>query len=278
MRIRPCIDIHDGKVKQVVGSTVDTAAKVTENYVSQMDADYYAGIYRERGLSGGHVILLNSAADKAAYEADCRQAFKALHAFPGGMQAGGGVTPETAEIFLDAGASHVIVTSYVFEKGQLDPARLSRMVGAAGRERLVLDLSCRRRPDGTYAVVTDRWQTFTDLTVCDETLDFLCGHCDEFLIHAADVEGKRAGIEEDLAVLLGAWLRGREKPFPVTYAGGVHTLRDLDRIADCSGGLLDVTVGSALDLFGGQLSLDELEACAQAAGERIAKEVYPVVK
>lgn len=254
MRLRPCIDIHDGKVKQVVGSTV--SSRVVENFVSDRGAAYYAGIYRERGLSGGHVILLNSVSEDV-YQEDVREALEALRAFPGGMQAGGGVTPRTAARFLDAGASHVIVTSYVFRGGRLDEKRLAEMVSEVGRERLVLDLSCRRLPDGEYAVVTDRWQKFTDLRICPKTLDYLSGFCDEFLIHAADVEGKRAGVEQTLAALLGAWCG----VFPVTYAGGVRTEDDLELIAALSGGRLDVTVGSALDLFGGNLSLDVLESC-----------------
>ena len=282
MRLRPCIDIHGGKVKQIVGSTLGSEAGVRavpgakgapsdtgdpppgvkENFVSELDAAYYAGIYREKGLPGGHVILLDPRERSEIYTADMEQALGALRAFPGGMQAGGGITPDNAALFLDAGASHVIVTSYVFRGGTLDRQRLEEMTKAVGRERLVLDLSCRCRPDGNYAVVTDRWQRFTDMTVCDSTLDMLCGLCDEFLIHAADVEGKRAGIERPLAALLGRWLKGRadrgEPLFPVTYAGGVRSTEDLRLLSELSGGMLDVTVGSALRLFGGDLTLDEL--------------------
>ena len=256
MKLRPCIDLHDGKVKQVVGSTVSSA--VVENYVAEHGAAHFARIYRSRGLAGGHVILLNSVSEEA-YEADVRQALDALRAYPGGMQAGGGITPRSASRFLDAGASHVIVTSYVFREGRLDGERLSEMVREVGKDRLVLDLSCRRLPDGGYAVVTDRWQKFTELRISHETLDRLSSYCDEFLIHAADVEGKRSGVEKELVKLLGTW--GRE--FPVTYAGGVHSAEDLELLAELSGGRLDVTVGSALDLFGGNLSLDTLENCIE---------------
>ncbi len=270
MRIRPCIDIHNGLVKQIVGGTIteDTSgtSRPAENFVAQHDAAFYAALYRDRGLSGGHVILLNSRSDRAAYEADLEQAFKALAAYPGGMQAGGGITPETAGQFLEAGASHVIVTSYVFSQGRLDEDRLRRMLDACGRERLVLDLSCRRCGDGLYRVVTDRWQKMTDLVICEETLDRLMESADEFLVHAADVEGRRGGIEESLARILGAW--AEKNAFSVTYAGGVHRLEDIDALYRCGGGYLDVTVGSALDLFGGDLGLDALTERAKSCPRR----------
>lgn len=282
MRIRPCIDIHNGKVKQIVGGSLrDESGKesvlkesvlkerlsgenpLRENFVSQKDADVYAAIYRRAMLPGGHIILLNSVKEKEAYEADLRQAFLALKEYPGGMQAGGGITPETADRFLEAGASHVIVTSYVFRDGELDRDHLDEMVRAVGKKHLVLDLSCRKQENGSYAVVTDRWQKLTRLVISEGTLDFLAGFCDEFLIHAADVEGKRAGVEEDLAELLGGWQK--KSRFPVTYAGGVHALEDLSKIAASSGGRMDVTVGSALDLFGGNLKLQELKEMAEKA-------------
>ena len=304
MNIRPCIDIHNGKVKQIVGASLrdasalraeddapadavickvrkdpDTACSAItgragavsagtacENFVSGRDADYFASIYRDRNLSGGHIILLNSVREEAAYAADRQQAVKALAAYPGGMQIGGGVTPRTAGAFLDAGASHVIVTSYVFRDGRLDDRRLDEMHRAVGREHLVLDLSCRRTPEGRYLVVTDRWQRFTELEVCEETLESLSNCCGEFLIHAADVEGRRAGIEAPLVGLLGAWQHKRrsagESPFPVTYAGGVHALSDITLLRTLASDTVDATVGSALDLFGGDLSLDELVRCA----------------
>ena len=261
MRIRPCIDIHNGQVKQIVGSTLRDRSEegdgaASENFSTDLGARYYAELYRKMDLNGGHVILLNSVRDKDEYQRDLEQAYAALSAFPGGMQAGGGITPSTAGSFLDAGASHVIVTSYVFRDGKLNEAALREMLGAVGRERLVLDLSCRRREGGKYYVVTDRWQKFTDLEICRETLDLLRMSCDEFLVHAADVEGKRSGIEEDLVRVLGAFQK--ETGFPVTYAGGVHALSDIDRIRELSGGFMDVTVGSALTLFGGDLELESL--------------------
>lgn len=262
MRIRPCIDLHDGKVKQIVGGSLrDQRGLTRENFVSGQDADYFAGIYREKNLPGGHIILLNSRRDEELYAADLCQAKLALAAYPGGMQVGGGITPQSAPELLQAGASHVIVTSYVFSAGQLDEGHLEEMLRAVGREHLVLDLSCRRRRDGSYAVVTDRWQRFTDFAITPQNLDLLSSRCDEFLIHAADVEGQRRGIETGLAALLGQWQK--RSHFPITYAGGVHSLEDLAQMRELSDGRLDVTVGSALDLFGGSLSLDELvQACA----------------
>lgn len=257
MKLRPCIDLHSGKVKQIVGGSIREGGFARENFVSEQEAAYYASLYREKGLDGGHIILLDSrTADPDAYAADRAQALGALAAFPGGMQVGGGITPDSAAAFLDAGASHVIVTSYVFRDGMLAEDRLEEMERAVGREHLVLDLSCRQLPDGSFAVVTDRWQRFTKWTVTEENLQTLCGRCDEFLIHAADVEGKRGGIQEALVRILGAFCE--KTGFPATYAGGVHAASDLERIAVLSGGRLDVTVGSALDLFGGNLSLDSL--------------------
>ncbi len=291
MRLRPCIDIHGGCVKQIVGGSIREGQAVTENFVSERDAAYYASLYREKGLAGGHIILLDSAAaDPQAYEADRAQALSALAAYPGGMQIGGGITPENAAQYLDAGASHVIVTSYVFHGGTLDEERLEKMKRAVGTDRLVLDLSCRRLADpmteksttpgntapgqaapqadpaqaGQYAVVTDRWQKFTRWIITQDNLCALRNHCSEFLIHAADVEGKRGGIQEELVGILGTFCQATG--FPVTYAGGVHAARDLDRIASLSGGRLDVTVGSALQIFGGSLDLDAL--AAQAAQKR----------
>ena len=272
MHLRPCIDLHDGQVKQIVGSSIrDEQGRsaryglggVKENFVSFEGAAHYAAIYREKNLPGGHIILLNSKERQPElYEVDRQQALAALRAYPGGMQAGGGMTPENASDFLDAGASHVIVTSYVFRNGELDSGRLARMQEAVGREHFVLDLSCRRRKDGSYAVVTDRWQKETSLTVDGRTLEALSAECGEFLIHAADVEGRRAGIELPLVRILGQWLAQRQKEgrtdFAVTYAGGIHSLEDVRLLRQTSGGALDFTVGSALDLFGGNLHLDAL--------------------
>lgn len=248
MEFRPCIDIHNGKVKQIVGgSLTDRENKARENFVASRDAAFYARLYKDAGLKGGHVIMLNSA-ESEFYPDTKAQALQALRAYPGGLQAGGGITAENAAEFLDAGASHVIVTSYVFQEGKIRMDRLKQLCRAVGPERLVLDLSCRNTPEG-YMIVTDRWQKMTTERVDQELLERLSGFCDEFLIHAVDVEGKSQGVEEELAELLGRW--GKK---PVTYAGGVHSYEDLYLLKRLGNGGLNVTVGSALDLFGGPLS------------------------
>ena len=182
----------------------------------------------------------------------------ALGAYPGGLQVGGGITPENAAKFLDAGASHVIVTSYVFRDGKIHYDRLQKMVEAVGKERLVLDLSCRKTAEG-YRVVTDRWQKLTDEKMDTGLLERLCVACDEFLVHAVDVEGKAGGMDEELIRMLGSW-EGK----PVTYAGGVHSYEDLERLRVLGRNRLHVTIGSALDLFGGVLSWKKIvEICRQ---------------
>ncbi len=252
MRFRPCIDIHNGKVKQIVGGSLrDEGDAARENFVSERDAAFFAKLYQKDNLRGGHVILLNPSTSPY-YEATKAQAMRALAAYPQGLQLGGGVNPENASEFLDAGASHVIVTSYVFRDGQIRYENLERLVRATGREHLVLDLSCRKK-EGAYYIVTDRWQKFTEVRLSEETLDELAGYCDEFLVHAADVEGKSAGIETEVAKLLGGW--GKR---PVTYAGGVGSYHDLQVLSEAGKEKVDVTIGSALDLFGGPLSYREI--------------------
>lgn len=252
MRFRPCIDIHDGKVKQIVGSSLsDSKGAARENFVSEKGAAYYAALYKEHSLAGGHIIMLNKRGTDE-YNASKAQALAALAAFPGGMQIGGGITDENAAEFLDAGASHVIVTSFVFSNGKINYANLDRLVKAVGHQRIVLDLSCTYF-NGEYVIVTDRWQNFTEIAVNAYTLNKLSAYCDEFLVHATDVEGKRSGIDENLAGILGSW-----KGIPVTYAGGITTLADVEALNRASRGRLDYTVGSALDLFGGTLKFSEL--------------------
>ena len=252
MRFRPCIDIHNGKVKQIVGgSLLDEGDFALDNYVSEKNGDYYAGLYRDAGLSGGHIILLNPPASEY-YEEDVRQACLALGAYPGGLQIGGGMNADNAAFFLEKGASHIIVTSYVFREGRIDWDHLDQMVKAVGKDHLVLDLSCRRRDEGYY-IVTDRWQKFTQVPLNRETLDLLSAYCSEFLIHAVDVEGKARGIEENVASLLGEW-----EGIPVTYAGGVGSYQDLRKLKKLGKNKVDVTIGSALDLFGGEMEFEKV--------------------
>lgn len=256
MEFRPCIDIHNGKVKQIVGGSLrDEGSVAAENFVAEQDAAFFAGLYRDAGLRGGHIILLNPVGSEY-YERTKRQALSALSVYPGGMQIGGGITDENAEEFLDAGASHVIVTSYVFQNGRIHYERLKKLLDRVGKERLVLDLSCKRVGD-SYRIVTDRWQKVTEEVVDEALLDRLSSYCDEFLIHAVDVEGKARGIEQEIAGLLGKWGK-----LPITYAGGVHNYRDLALLKELGRNRLNVTVGSALDLFGGEMEWKKiLEIC-----------------
>ena len=253
MEFRPCIDIHNGKVKQIVGGSLqDHKDQAKENFVAAKDASFYAELYKEYGLKNGHIILLNPVTSEY-YEATKAQAMGALRAYPGGMQIGGGITAENAGVYLDAGASHVIVTSYVFREGKIDLERLRLLSERVGKKQLVLDLSCRKSADGAYYIVTDRWQKFTRVQVTEETLNRLAEYCDEYLIHAVDVEGKSAGIEAELVQLLG-----ESSPIPATYAGGVHAMEDLELIRKLGGGSVHVTIGSALDLFGGYLKFEDV--------------------
>ncbi len=252
MRFRPCIDIHNGKVKQIVGgSLADEHDRARENFVSEKGAEFYAELYKSRGITGGHIIILNPAGSEF-YADDLRQAYSALEAFKGGLQVGGGITADNAGNFLKRGASHVIVTSYVFKNGMVNFENLKRLVSAVGRENLVLDLSCRKRGED-YFIVTDRWQKFTDVKLDGETVEMLSEYCDEFLIHAVDVEGMARGVERPLAEFLGG-IDG----ITVTYAGGIGSYDDIEILKELGRGKLDFTVGSALDIFGGKLDLDKI--------------------
>ena len=252
MEFRPCIDIHNEKVKQIVGGTLkDAGDQAKENFVARQDAAFFAHLYKEEGLRGGHVILLN-AKDSIYYEETKAQAMAALLAYPGGLQVGGGITDENAKEFLQAGASHVIVTSFVFQDGKINYDHLHKIKEKAGKEHLVLDLSCRKR-EGRYYIVTDRWQKYTEEVVDERLLDTLAAECDEFLIHAVDVEGSAKGIEEELAAFLGNW-----NGIPITYAGGVGDFEDLRKLKVLGKDRLNVTIGSALDLFGGQMSFEKV--------------------
>lgn len=241
---RPCIDLHQGQVKQIVGGSLTDSGADT-NFVSSHDAAYYARLYREHRLSGGHVIALGPN--------NQQQVIQALNAYPNGMQFGGGVNLQNAASYLEAGASHIIVTSYLFENGEFSWPRLEAIKAEVGADRLVLDLSCRRTAEG-WMIATNRWQTITATAVDQQTLAELEKHCAEFLVHAADVEGLQAGIDQELVALLGNCCR-----IPVTYAGGARTLEDLELVQRLSNGAVDLTIGSALDIFGG--SGVTLEAC-----------------
>lgn len=252
-KFRPCIDIHNGKVKQLVGGSLrDQNDSAKENFVSERDAGYFASLYQKDKLKGGHIIILNSK-DSDYYEQTRAQALKALKAYPSGMQIGGGVTADNAKEYIDAGASHVIVTSFVFRDGKVDFGRLKQLVSAVGKEHIVLDLSCRKK-NREYYIVTDRWQKFTEEKINDTTLSVLSEYCDEFLVHGVDVEGKSGGMEEELVRILASWSK-----IPITYAGGISTKDQIEFFNEISEGKMDYTIGSALDLFGGSLKYDEIK-------------------
>ncbi|MAJ86484.1 MAG: phosphoribosylformimino-5-aminoimidazole carboxamide ribotide isomerase [Cellvibrionales bacterium TMED148] len=233
---RPCIDLHDGLVKQIVGGKL-THNKAIVNHVSPHDAAHFAALYRDSGLQGGHIISLG--------ENNREQVLSALKTFPGGLQYGGGVTAQNAGVYIEAGASHVIVTSYLFEQGSFSPARLEELVRAVGREHIVIDLSCRKTTAG-WVVSTNRWQTLTEQIIDAESIKKLEANCNEFLIHSADVEGMQAGMDEQLIKLLGTICN-----LPTTYAGGGRSVKDLEKIQELSRGKIDLSIGSALDIFGG---------------------------
>lgn len=256
MNFRPCIDIHNGQVKQIVGgSLIDMGDYAKENFVSDKDGGYYATLYKNAGLKGGHIILLNPK-DSRYYEDDVLQAKKALAAYNNGLMIGGGINNENACEFLKAGASHVIVTSYVFKNGEILFDNLERIKKETGKEHLVLDLSCRKK-DGDYYIVTDRWQKFTNVKITGKLMKELSSYCDEYLIHAVDVEGQAHGIESGLVRILDEY-----NTIPVTYAGGVGSYEDLTLLKELGHNKIDVTIGSALDLFGGKLELKKvLDIC-----------------
>lgn len=254
MEFRPCIDIHNGSVKQIVGSSLcDEDNKAKENFVAKKTAADFAKLYKEYGIKNGHIILLNSPSS-SYFEKTREQAIQALAAYPGGLQIGGSVNPENAKDYLNAGASHVIVTSYVFQNGQIRYDRLQELKKCVGKDKLVLDLSAGKKGE-QYYIVTDRWQKYTDVMLSRQTLDELSAYCDEFLVHAIDVEGKASGIERPVAKLLGDWGK-----IPVTYAGGVHSFEDLEELKVLGKARIHVTIGSALDLFGGNMKFEDVIA------------------
>ncbi len=243
MEFRPCIDLHQGKVKQIVGGSLNDSG-AEENFVSQKDAGYYADLYKKAGLTGGHVIALGPG-NKDQIE-------KALAAYPGGLQVGGGINADNAKWYIDKGASHVIVTSFIFKDGEFFLDNLKEIRKVVNKENLVIDLSCRKK-DGKYYVVTNRWQKFTNFQVNKENMDFLSDFCDEFLVHAVDVEGLKSGIDEELIKMLSQWVK-----IPCTYAGGISSLEDVKLIDKMSGGRMNYTIGSALDIFGGDIKFEDV--------------------
>ena len=254
MRFRPCIDIHNGRVKQIIGSSLkegDSLSYAKDNFVSEKSADYYAGLYRELGLSGGHVIMLN-AADDISYGDTKREARAAVTAYPLGLQVGGGLNLDNSGEWIEQGASHIIVTSFVFHDAYIDWENLEGLSESLGREHLVLDLSVKA-VNNRYYIATDRWQRISEQELSLPLLEKLSDYCDEFLIHSVDAEGRKRGIDKELVSMLGEW-QGNV----ITYAGGIKDIGDIEAIGSLSGGRLDFTVGSALDIFGGNISIEEI--------------------
>ncbi|KAG2141700.1 Phosphoribosylformimino-5-aminoimidazole carboxamide ribotide isomerase [Suillus bovinus] len=245
-KFRPCIDLHEGQVKQIVGGTLsdrdDEGLKT--NFVATQPPEYFAGKYRDNGLEGGHVIKLGPRNDEAAR--------RALAEWRDHLQIGGGITADNAKEWLDAGASKIIVTSYLFPGGNFNLERLLTISSLVGKDKLVVDVSCRRRGDKWF-VAMNKWQDITTMEVNKENLDMLAQYCNEFLIHAADVEGLCQGIDEELVKKLGEWVT-----IPTTYAGGARSISDLETVNRLSAGQVDLTYGSSLDIFGGVVRFDEL--------------------
>jgi phosphoribosylformimino-5-aminoimidazole carboxamide ribotide isomerase len=245
MKFRPCIDLHNGKVKQIVGETLGTEGKeIIENFVSSYDSTYYAAMFKRDHLLGGHVIMLGDG-NKA-------EAVSALQEYPGGLQIGGGIQAENASYYLDRGASHVVVTSYIFRDGELNLDNLHKIISEVGKNKLVIDLSCKEK-DGKWVVATNQWKQLSNFELNEENIRFLEQYCDEFLIHAVDVEGKQSGIQQSLVSTLSEWVT-----IPTTYAGGARSFADIELFRELSGEKLDITIGSALDIFGGNLSYDQV--------------------
>ncbi len=252
MKFRPCIDIHNGKVKQIVGNSLNDSDSIAkDNFISSLNAADYAKMYKNNGIYGGHAIILNSC-ESEYYKKDVEQVLSALREFPGGLQVGGGVNPDNALIYLSAGASHVIVTSYVFKEGRVNFDNLKKIFDVTGKSRLVLDLSCRMYND-KYHIVTDRWQKITEEVLDEGIIDKLSKYCDEFLIHAVDVEGQISGIDNGVLKIMSDEIKNNRK-LKVTYAGGIHSYEDIKTIQTHGMDMIDFTVGSSLDLFGGDLS------------------------
>lgn len=257
MKFRPCIDLHKGQVKQIVGSTLTTndnkegndnheQQELKTNFVSNHPASYYAKMYEHDELYGGHIIMLGDGCYDVAKDA-------LLSTKRNLLQIGGGININNCMEWIDYGASHVIITSYIFVNGNISYERLNLLKNKIGKEKLVLDLSCRKKLNtNDYYVVTDKWQTYTNLIVNQETLHNLSQYCDEFLIHGVDVEGKQCGILNDLIILL------TNSPIPVTYAGGIRNMDDIQLIGQLSNNTIDYTIGSALDIFGGKLSYNDV--------------------
>jgi len=246
MEFRPCIDLHNGKVKQIVGSTLsDNDEKVVENFSTDKSPAEFAKLYKKDNLKGGHIIKLGAGNDEAAK--------LALAEWNGGLQIGGGINADNAKHWLDLGASHIIVTSYVFSGGNINWENLEKLEKKIGKKHIVLDLSCKKELYGKYHIYTDRWQKSTKEVISEANLKYFAKYCDEYLIHAVDVEGKKQGADLELVEILA-----KHSPIPTTYAGGISSIDDLKAFQSAGQNRIHFTIGSALDIFGGNLKYDDV--------------------
>ncbi|VEU23161.1 DEKNAAC104011 [Brettanomyces naardenensis] len=251
-----CIDIHAGKVKQIVGGTLQSSTGLATNFVSEKPSSYYADLYKKNNVIRSHVIKLGLS------DENDRVALEAIKEWPNHLQVGGGVNDTNAKWWIEQGADKVIITSWLFPDGRFDKGRLERISNIVGRDHLVVDLSCRRRADGEWAVAINKWQTLTSMVLNREVFGMFEQYCSEFLVHAADVEGLCKGIEEELVSKLGEWSR-----VPVVYAGGAMSVKDLELVERLSRGRVDLTYGSALDIFGGDVKFAELVQVSERVSE-----------
>lgn len=176
-RFRPCIDLHNGSVKQIVGGTLtERSDELQTNFISQHPATYFAQLYKDKDLTGGHVIMLGPGNESAAKEA--------LLTWPKGLQVGGGIKADNAKHWIECGADKVfptlcfyfnsnahlfkvIITSFLFPNGTFSMQNLESISDALGcdaREQLVIDLSCRKR-NNSWFVAMNKWQTLTNFEI-----------------------------------------------------------------------------------------------------------------
>lgn len=243
-----CIDLHNGEVKQIVGATLsdnNNDPNLKTNFVSSKPSSYYAKLYKKYNVTGAHVIKLGPNNDEAAKEA--------LLAAPNFLQIGGGINDTNCLHWLEM-ASKVIVTSWLFNKeGDFLLDRLVKISQLCGKDRLVVDLSCRKTSDERWIVAMNKWQTLTTLELNQDTFTKLSKYTNEFLIHAADVEGLCNGIDEQLVSKLNEWTEELGDEVKIVYAGGAKSIDDLALVDRLSQGRVDLTYGSSLDIFGGKL-------------------------
>ncbi len=246
MNFRPCIDVFKGKVVQLIGTSLFGGEEKTivKHFESEYSPAYYAELFKQDNLKGGHILSLGSGNNDVVIEA--------LKAFNGGMKYGGSVTPENAHVYLDAGATHVIVNSYVFDNGEINLPNLKSLVKSIGKDKLVLDMSCRKK-NGDYYIVTNLWEKFTNVILDQKSLQDISKYCDEIIVHGVDSEGRKQGLESDLVRILA-----QHTPIKTVYAGGISSIADLTMIKALGNEKIDPCIGTALSIYGGNLSYYEV--------------------